>query len=97
MEIKKDENQKEEQNGRLKVMMARAALVLIAVFVVTACFGMAFGSKEVMMTSLFLIVFVPIIIYCFILVYDRTHGRSKRERDALLDKEKDGSEKDSEE
>ena len=85
VDIKKDENRTEEENSRVKVIMARAALILIAVFIVAACIGMAFGSREVMFTSLFLVVFVPIIIYCFILVYDKTHGKSKRERKAVLE------------
>ncbi len=97
MEIKNEKNTAEGENSRFKVIMARAALVCIAVFIVVMCFGMAFGSKEVMISSLFLTVFVPIIIYCLIFVYDKTHGRSKREREAFLKEEKEDSEKESEE
>ncbi|MBR0132788.1 MAG: hypothetical protein IJM14_06890 [Lachnospiraceae bacterium] len=96
MEIKKDENMNEGENSRTKVIMARVGLVMIAVFIIAMCLGMVLGSKEVMMASLFLLVFVPIIVYCFILVYDRTHGKSKRERKDFLEKEKEDDEKVSE-
>lgn len=74
----------EEKKEQRKRFMARLALVLMAVFIIGACVCMVIGNKELMMAALFCIVFVPIILYCFILVYDMTYGKSKRERESAL-------------
>ena len=71
----------ENDNSRLKQTLARIALVLMAVFIIGACVCMVIGNRELMMAALFCLVFVPIIIYCFIMVYDMTYGKSKRERE----------------
>ncbi len=71
----------QEKKEKTKVFLARTALVLMGVFIVAACLGMAFGSKEVMMASLFCVVFVPILLWMLIVMYDKSHGKSKRERE----------------
>lgn len=57
----------------VKQIMAIVALVALVVFVIIMCICMAVGSKELMMASLFCLIFVPIIAYIAIWLYDRTH------------------------
>lgn len=54
-------------------VLAIIGLVLMGVFIIGACICMVLGNKELMMASLFAVVFVPIMIYCFIMVYDMVH------------------------
>ncbi len=67
----------EQKKLKTKQTMARIALVLMVLGIIAACLCMAFGTKELMMAALFCIIIVPIIIYCFIMVYDRVHRDEK--------------------
>ena len=80
-----------DNKEKTKVLLARLALVLMGVFIAATCIGMAFGSKEVMMVSLFCVVFVPILLWMLIVMYDKSHGKSKREREEM--KNNEGKEK----
>ena len=71
----------EGKKEKTEVILARTALILMGVFIVATCLGMAFGSREVMMASLFCAVFVPVLLWMLIVMYDKSHGRSRRERE----------------
>lgn len=75
-----DNDNGKEENSKLKQTLARVALVLMGLFILGGCICMIFGNTKLMMAALFCLVFIPIILYCFILVYDMTHGKSRRER-----------------
>ncbi len=67
------------KNKRCSVrrVLAIIALAAIVIFVAAGCVCMILGNKEMMMASLFCLVFVPIIIYMLIAVYDAVHREEK--------------------
>ncbi|MGN0165398.1 MAG: hypothetical protein ACI39R_04385 [Lachnospiraceae bacterium] len=73
----------ERKHERTKVIMARIAIAAILFFVIAACIGTALGSSGMMMASCFCLVIVPIMLYCFILVYDMVHKDDKKTAEIL--------------
>lgn len=63
----------DKKKPSFRQIMAIVALAAIVIFVIIMCICMAVGSKELMMASMFCLVIVPIIAYCMIIVYDKTH------------------------
>lgn len=71
------------KKSSVRRILAIIALVAMGIFIVTGCVCMILGNMELMMAALFCLVFVPIIIYMLIAVYDAVHKEEKHIEDIL--------------
>lgn len=66
------------RHSKTRQMMAWAAIAAIVVFVAAACVCMIIGDFRLVIASCFCLVVIPIMIYCFIMVYDMVHKDDKK-------------------
>lgn len=67
-----------EKHGKTRQIMAWAAIAAIVIFVAAACVCMVIGDFRLVIASCFCLVVIPIVIYCFIMVYDMVHKDDKK-------------------